>query len=237
MVYMGGKKKLAKFICPILQKELDTNRYESYIEPFVGGGNIIENISFKTKIGYDINKELIAFYNYIINGGTIPEPNSFDSVHYNEVKKSYKNKDNKYDDWYYGYMMFVPSYQGKMWGSFAKDSAREYQREHYESVISQIPKIKDVTFAAASYIDLKPNNSVIYCDIPYRSSKKNYYNENFNYDEFYDWAREYSKNNKIFISELTAPDDFEPVWRKDYKNAFSSVKSIDTIEKLFVLKD
>lgn len=65
MVYVGGKKKLAKFICPILQKELDNGNYESYIEPFVGGCNIIENINFDTKIGYDINKELIAFYNYL----------------------------------------------------------------------------------------------------------------------------------------------------------------------------
>lgn len=45
MVYVGGKKKLAKFICPILQEELDKNSYNCYIEPFGGGGNIIKNIS------------------------------------------------------------------------------------------------------------------------------------------------------------------------------------------------
>lgn len=237
MVYMGGKKKLAKFICPILQKELDNGNYESYIEPFVGGCNIIENINFNTKFGYDINKELIAFYNYLQNGGTMPLPNSFDSIHYNEVKKSYKEKDGKFDDWYYGYMMFVPSYQGKMWGSFAKDGARKYQREHYDSVIEQIPKIKDVKFLTSDYLDLKPKNSVIYCDIPYKSSKKNYYNENFNYDLFYDWVREYSKNNKIFVSELTAPNDFDFIWHKEYKSMISTVKVLDTVEKLFVLKD
>lgn len=38
MVYIGGKKKLAKFICPILQKELDNGNYTAYVEPFVGGG-------------------------------------------------------------------------------------------------------------------------------------------------------------------------------------------------------
>ena len=34
LVYVGGKKKLSKFICPILQKELDKGIYETYVEPF-----------------------------------------------------------------------------------------------------------------------------------------------------------------------------------------------------------
>lgn len=38
MVYVGGKKKLAKFICPILQEELNNKNYDYYIEPFAGGG-------------------------------------------------------------------------------------------------------------------------------------------------------------------------------------------------------
>lgn len=38
MVYVGGKKKIAKYICPILQKELDCGDYDYYIEPFAGGG-------------------------------------------------------------------------------------------------------------------------------------------------------------------------------------------------------
>ena len=31
---LGGKKKISKFICPILQKELDKGIYEAYVEPF-----------------------------------------------------------------------------------------------------------------------------------------------------------------------------------------------------------
>lgn len=36
MVYVGGKQKISKYICSILQKELDTNNYEAYIEPMGG---------------------------------------------------------------------------------------------------------------------------------------------------------------------------------------------------------
>lgn len=49
MVYIGGKFKLAKYIVPILQQELDSNNYDAYIEPFCGGCNIIEHINYKKK--------------------------------------------------------------------------------------------------------------------------------------------------------------------------------------------
>lgn len=86
--------------------------------------------------------------------------------------------------------MIVPSYNGKVWGSFAKDGSRLYQKEHYESVINQIKLIQDVTFLTSNYKDLNFNNCLIYCDPPYASSKKEYYNKKFNSDEFWNWAEE-----------------------------------------------
>lgn len=164
----------------------------------------------------------------------MPPPNSFTAEHYNEVKKSFKDKDGKYEDYYYGYMMFVPSYNGKMWGSFAKDGARLYQKEHYESVLTQLPKIIDCNFIALDYKDLKAENCLIYCDIPYKDSKKQYYDTNFNYEDFYNWCRENSKHNKIYISETQMPDDFKIVWEKKYKRTLANqAKGIKTTEKLF----
>ena len=37
MVYMGSKAKYAKYIVPILQKVIDENCVDTYIECFVGG--------------------------------------------------------------------------------------------------------------------------------------------------------------------------------------------------------
>lgn len=234
MVYVGGKKKLAEYICPILQEELDSGKYEAYVETMGGGGNIIENIDFPIRYFYDVNKYLIAFYQALQDGWEMLKPNSFGAEHYNEVKKSFKLKDGKYPDYYYGYMMFVPSYNGKMWGSFAKDGAREYQKQHYLSIINQFPKIKDCKFAAADYKDLSIKNSLIYCDIPYYDSKKQYYDENFDYEDFYNWCRENSKYNKIYISETQMPEDFKVVWQKEYVRTTSMLKNKPiTIEKLF----
>lgn len=39
MKYLGSKNKLAKFIIPIITRNI--NKYNYYIEPFVGGANII----------------------------------------------------------------------------------------------------------------------------------------------------------------------------------------------------
>ena len=41
MVYMGSKAKYAKYIVPIIQKAIDDNNVDTYIECFVGGANII----------------------------------------------------------------------------------------------------------------------------------------------------------------------------------------------------
>lgn len=68
MVYVGGKKKLAEYICPILQEELDSGKYEAYVETMGGGGNIIENIDFPIRYFYDVNKYLIAFYQALQDG-------------------------------------------------------------------------------------------------------------------------------------------------------------------------
>ena len=57
MVYMGSKRRLAKELIPILTKDLDENTY--YVEPFVGGANMIDKIDHNIMICGDCNKYLI----------------------------------------------------------------------------------------------------------------------------------------------------------------------------------
>lgn len=54
--YMGSKSRIAKDIVPIIQKCIDDNKIDTYIENFVGGSNMIEHIKCATKNGYDSNK-------------------------------------------------------------------------------------------------------------------------------------------------------------------------------------
>lgn len=79
-------------------------------------------------------------------------------------------------------------------------------------------------------IEIK-NNSIIYCDIPYKNTNK--YKHEFNHNEFYDWCIEMSKFHKIYISEYSMPDNFRVVAQKHKKCCFSATTTNNVCEKLF----
>ena len=59
MRYVGSKNKISRELAPIIQSYI-TEETNGYLEPFVGGANMIDKIKCKNKIGCDIHKELIA---------------------------------------------------------------------------------------------------------------------------------------------------------------------------------
>ena len=77
------------------------------------------------------------------------------------------------------------------------------------------------------------SDSVIYCDPPYLKvvKQKRYNNSYFNHNEFYEWCR---KQNNIFISEYTMPDDFKVLYQKEKICSLGLNNNTKTVEKLFV---
>jgi hypothetical protein len=71
MVYQGSKARLAKDIAPIINKIIEDNDIKKYVEPFVGGANMIQHIKCELKIGNDINRYLIAMW-HRLQAGWIP---------------------------------------------------------------------------------------------------------------------------------------------------------------------
>lgn len=56
------------------------------------------------------------------------------------------------------------------------------------------------------YAEVKiPQDSVIYCDIPYENTKKYVGAEHFDYERFYDWACR--QTHPVFISSYNMPED------------------------------
>ena len=86
------------------------------------------------------------------------------------------------------------------------------------------------------YQDVKiPENAVVYCDPPYKTTegytKKN--RMSFDYERFYNWLR--TRDFPVYVSEYAMPDDFVCVWTKEKTCAFSKdSNSKKTVEKLFV---
>ena len=63
MWYVGSKNRLSKELVPIIQSYINKDT-KMYIEPFVGGANMIEKIQCNKRIGIDIHKQLIELLKY-----------------------------------------------------------------------------------------------------------------------------------------------------------------------------
>lgn len=242
MKYVGSKAKISKYIVPIIQEYIDKSEKKIYIEPFIGGANVIDKISAKTKIGNDIDSMLIN-----LHIKAVEDPNSLNELPkfvskelYDDVKY---NKD-KYEEFYQGCIMFFASYNarpyGGNYGAFAKTKygkIRNYYEEALKNYKKQIPKLKDIIFTNRDYKDIQGLESggfIIYCDPPYSEGIK--YKNKFDHNEFWDWCRKHSKNNVVLISEYNAPDDFECIWSMPVKIHMNNRNKLDKIEKLFIYK-
>lgn len=244
MKYVGSKNRLSKDLAPVIQSYI-TEETKGYLEPFVGGANMIDKIKCSNKIGCDIHKQLIALLNYVKDTSN-KLPSTITEDQYTDVRD---NKD-KYDDWYVGLVGFCGTFGAKYFGGYArgfkadKITPRDIPSEGIRNLENQRKNLQGIKFINCNFLDLpkeKIKNYVIYCDIPYRGTLK-YEVETFPYDEFYKWAKEMAKNNTVLISEYDMPnDDFECIWQKETKCSIDSNKasgdvSQNRIEKLFKVK-
>lgn len=240
MRYIGSKNKLSKELAPIIQSYI-TDSTRGYLEPFVGGANMIDKIECKKRIGLDIHKQLIALLKKAQTDFKFPE-----RILEDEYKKVKDNKEN-YEDWYLGLVGFCSSFGAKYFGGYARNSKTDNSGKWSAGVIKNLNKqrlnFKNIIFGNMSFQDIpkeKIKNYVIYCDIPYKGTTK-YKTSEFPYDEFYQWCKDMSKENVVLVSEYSMPDGFECVWEKEHKTLLDSNKSKNDkdnirIEKLFICK-
>ena len=232
MIYLGSKNRLSKHLAPIIQSYVDKG-CKGYLEPFVGGANMIDKIECNNKIGSDVDKYVIATLQGLQDG--VEPPKEVSRELYDEVKN---NKDN-YSDFLVGYIGYEMSFGAKWFGGYVKRDDKKFHGDiySYKSCMKQAPLLKGTSFKCCSYEDYKDlSGYVIYCDPPYAGTTP--YKQKFDYDKFYDWCREVGKRNTILISEYSMPDDFECIWSKETmvsldSNKKESNKKNVRIEKLF----
>ena len=237
---MGSKSRIKKHVVSILQRLIDENEIKTYIEPFVGGANVIDSIVCENRIGGDLHDKLIALFEHVQNGGELPLEVS--KQLYDDVRS---NKDTgKYEDWFVGAVGFLASYNGRYFdGGYAKTivsktgATRNYYDEAKRNLEQQSPKLQDINFINCDYKSFSDvQGCLIYCDIPYKDTKQFSVSKNFNHDEFWDWVRDMSENNIVIVSELNAPDDFECIWEQPVTRTQDNRKRETSVEKLFVFK-
>ena len=232
MKYMGSKRRIAKEIIPIMLKDRTEGQY--FYDLFCGGGNICENIK-ENIVANDFNENVVKALELIKNNlELIPKnKNEFTEQMYKDIKKT--NSILK------SYIGFALSYGGKWFGGWCRDgkNKRDYVNESYKNAVIQNKKIQNVDFLNKSYDEVKlKENSIIYCDIPYKETTK--YNVNsFDHEKFYNWCIEkHKEGHQVFISEYDMPSDrFESIWSKEITSSLTKdTGSKKGIEKLFIVK-
>lgn len=231
MKYMGSKNRHSKQILPLILKGRQPTQW--YVEPFVGGANMIDKVD-GLRIGSDCNKYLIALLSEMQKDEFVAPDIT------EETFNRMKSNPDEFTDWELGYAGFQLSF-GAMWfGSYRRDNTgkRNYSEEAKRNVNKQAEKVKGIDFYNLPYNELEiPDDSIIYCDPPYRGTAKYKANEEeFNHDVFYEWVREKVKQgHKVFISEYNMPDDFVCIWKKEVNgNISKDTGKKKSTEKLFV---
>jgi DNA adenine methylase len=238
MKYMGSKARIAKHILPIILKNRVDGQW--YVEPFVGGGNIIDKVTGNRK-GADSNPHVVNALAFIRDGATPKNNKEFTEDSYNlAAKAAREGRLKSYNDGVYCYALIAFSFGAKWIGGWSrgknsKGEDRDYVAEQHRASLKQKPLLQGLWLEHSNYSKLSiPDNSIIYCDSPYEGTTE--YKDKFDHDSYFDWCREMTKKgHQVFISEYNAPSDFKCIWQQELNVSVSrNGKQKTAIEKLFI---
>ncbi len=139
MKYMGGKDRIANKILPIILQDRKEEQY--YIEPFVGGCNVIDKVK-GNRIASDKNIYLIEMWKDLCNGKSFL--NDIPKDVYDKARTEFNNKTNVFfTNAEIGWIGFMASYNGRFFdggynGNYTK---RNYTKESIDNILKQLPNV------------------------------------------------------------------------------------------------
>lgn len=216
---MGGKVRVAKYLVPVLQERMKDK--ETFVDLFCGSCNIISKIKAPKRIANDLHKA--------VQSGWVP-PSVVTEEDYRLAKEQ--------EDHLKAFIGFGCSFSGKYFGGYARgDEGRNYALNAKNTLLKKHQSMKDVQFFCSSYDEVQiPDNSLVYCDIPYRGTT-DYSTTKFNHEEFYSWCKDMkAKGHDVVVSEYlcNAPEGWEVIWQHGSKKDMRSKdgKQEGTVEVL-----
>lgn len=244
MIYQGSKERLSKYILPFIQGCIDSNNTQTYIEPFVGGANIIDKVKCHYRIGFDRNHWVVTLLKYMHEDPLLslaPKDCPFDL--YAKVRDSYNRKTREFTDEEKAIVGYFASYGGRFYdGGYGRDKTgkRNIYKERLVYARKQAPLLENIAFVEADYqksVNALAENCLIYCDPPYCNTKQ--YGVTFNSESFYTWVEELSKKYFVLVSEYSMPSAFVRLWCKERKVMQKSDRTQAEIatEGLYTLKN
>ncbi len=233
MRYMGSKARHAKHIIPILMDGHDQTK--PYIEPFVGGGNMIDKVPADIRWGSDVAEYAVALLEGLSRGWE--PPSDLSEIEYCAIRKHPED----YNPALVGFAGYSCSFGGKFWGGYwrsrdASGNKRNGAAEQKRHLLKQAPGLKGANFVHSGYESLVIRaGATVYCDPPYAGTTK-YKSGGFDHGVFWAWAERLSQGRRVFVSEYTAPDGWDCVWEKEVTNSLTKDTGAKRgVEKLFTL--
>jgi DNA adenine methylase len=179
--WSGGKKDELKHILPHIP-----NKYNLYLEPFIGGGAVYFHLNPNKSVISDVHKELIDFYQSIKNGNS-EEIYKFMKEHPNEEETYYKvrayNSKDVLDNAKQFYYLRKTCYRGMLrynskgqfnipYGRYKTYNYEEIKNKDYENIL----KNTEIFNKSFEYIFENYNNkeNFMFLDPPYDSEFTDY---------------------------------------------------------------
>lgn len=233
MHYLGSKARHAKDIIEFTQSKRKHGQF--YVEPFVGGGNMMCRVDPETgpRIANDYNFHMVQLLDQVGNHGWLP-PETMNEKEWKVISK-WKAKDGIDKEGpeaaLYAFAATGPTFGSTWFGAWAKDyegkEGTRY-RQARDAAAKDAPGLKGVKFYHRSNgggdyrnltrNDLIPPESVIYCDPPYvgttgysgaketiKVGESSSKNE-WKAHEFWKWADKLvDAGHTVYVSEYSGP--------------------------------
>lgn len=196
MRYQGGKTVAGRKIASFLNEQ---TKSRTYVEPFLGGANVMCRIVAEHRIGSDINSDLIEMWRSVQNGWRPPEKIS--RVRYEELRNAPSSPERTYAG-------FALSFGAKWFGGYSADGdpkKNDFNKYGSSAIKRQAEGLKDVALISSSYEDLIiEDGAVIYCDPPYVGTTQ-YQGQPFDHEKFWRWALDLACRCEVYVSEQQVP--------------------------------
>ena len=232
MRYQGGKSRIATSIAVAIERERESN--QTFVSLFCGSCAVEAKLAphFDRVICNDKHEYLIEMLKGVQNGYELPEQITEEQYKY---IKTHKDEDKILA----GFVGFGCSFGGKFFGGYARNKEQtNYALQSKKSLLKDMICLPNAEFTCLDYRDVDiPNGSIVYADPPYANTTT-YQGQKFDSEAFWEYMRQISKHNQVFISEQTAPDDFECIWEKPFTRTLDRNKDnqFKVVEKLFTYR-
>jgi len=216
MKFVGEKSRFAKDIAKVLRDYVDHETV--YVEPFCGGCGIASVIAKelkpKTMLLSDNNPALIDLWKRVCDEGMSFFPQNAEDV-IRDYPRYKLQKDMDALTALYGHFY---SANGKWFSGVPgeEEDVKKAMAKAFKDILNvrhALQNCEDVRFSTFEYWEMAiPENAVVLLDPPSNKTKKAYLAGHFDEDAFWTWARGVSRQNPVFITSVTSPDDFEEVY-------------------------